>query len=250
VSFWDQFFIILGSVLVGLILSLVVINVITIIQRRRRFPSQKRDRMTANQVLPKLITILTAIKTKLSGQKDKLGELSGNHKKPESVNIKVGVAPAQNQPPVKSGKKVEVVSVVAEVPKAQNQPPIKSGKKVGGVSVAAEVPKAQNQPLKSDILKELEINLAIATAPWASKLTPFQTTFWDDGDHLRVEPLLANHQEEIAQVYIDIRLANSIVWLSNEVGHRSADLDESYRQLCNKIAERLRKVITSLGDIK
>lgn len=105
------------------------------------------------------------------------------------------------------------------------------------------------QLLKSEIFEELETNLGVATSPWSGKLTPFQTTFWDS-NNIKNDPLLVNLQEEITQVYIDIRLANSIVWLSNEVGHRSSDLDESYKQLCVKIAERLKRVLHTAEKIK
>lgn len=105
------------------------------------------------------------------------------------------------------------------------------------------------QLTKSEIIKELETNLEIATTPWAGKLTLFQTTAWDN-NNVKTESRLSDIQEEISQVYIDIRLANSIVWLSNEVGHRSADLDESYKQLCVKIAERIKRIVPSFERAK
>ena len=41
------------------------------------------------------------------------------------------------------------------------------------------------------------------------------------------------------QVYLDIRLANSIVRLSTEFGRRSSNLNESYMKVCATIAERI-----------
>jgi hypothetical protein len=293
-AFWQTFFIILGSVLAGLGLSLAVIYVITKVQKKPMFPAQKRNQMAAEKALPESTTMLSTVKTKLAEKEENnLEELLKNHKKPESVSVKIEVAGAQSQSPepgsgTKSGTKPTIATASAtivenkkpessrnqkraETPRKQSPPPrpavsrkvetepamvaapvipIESKREVLLKNLEKTEPvKEQSSSPKSDILKELESNLALATAPWAGKLTPFQTTFWDS-DHLKVEPLLAKHQEEITQVYIDIRLANSIVWLSNEVGHRSADLDESYKQLCTKIAERLKKVITSPENVK
>jgi hypothetical protein len=254
-AFWQTFFIILGSVLAGLGLSLAVIYVITKVQKKPMFPAQKRNQMAAEKASPKSTTMLSTVKTKLAEKEENsLEELLKNHKKSEGASIQVYVAKTQNQAPksdivqeLKSNQTITTTS--AEPTENKREKSLKSRGKIESVSVKAEVAKVQNQASKSDIFRELESNLAIATAPWGSKLTPFQTTFWDGG-YLKNEPLLANHQEEVAQVYIDIRLANSIVWLSNEVGHRSADLDESYKQLCVKIAERLKKAITSPEDVK
>ena len=290
-AFWETFFIIFGSVIAGLMLSLAIIYIITRIQKKPMFLPQKRNRMTDTQALPESITMPTAVKTKPAGQeKNSLEELLKNHKKPESVSVQAEVTKAQRPSPkhddlTKSETK-PVIATVSTTPSAYKRieptgnqkkaetvrkqspsPKPAVSKKVESEPARVTAPaqnireellsnlvkdepvKAQSPSSKSDIFKELESNLAIATAPWAGKITPFQTAFWD-GDHLKVEPLLAKHQEEITQVYIDIRLANSIVWLSNEVGHRSADLDGSYKQLCAKIAERLNKVITSPEDVK
>lgn len=100
---------------------------------------------------------------------------------------------------------------------------------------------------KSKVYQELKSNFKIATVPWAGKLVPFHAISWDgEQDHLESE--FANQNYEISEVYIDIRLANSIVWLSNEVGRKSPELDEGYRQLCSKIAERIEKVLSSVNS--
>jgi hypothetical protein len=105
----------------------------------------------------------------------------------------------------------------------------------------------QNESPKSDIIKELETNLAIATTPWANKLLSFQTRCWDS-KHADGEPLLNSHIQDLMQLYIDVGLANNIVWMATEFGHRSKELDESYAKLCASIAERIKK-ITSLIDV-
>jgi hypothetical protein len=284
-AFWETFFVIFGSVIAGLILSLAIIYIITRIQKKPMFTPQKVKPVSAKKTEPEPIAILTATRNKSNGQeKDSLEELLKNHKKPESIQVKAEVVKAQSPSP-KPGdftkSEFKPPMVIASVAPAEKKRTESSRKQKGTETVRGKIPspkpavskKVESEPAmvnvpadnlreellmnlkkaepvterspspKSDIYKELESNLAIATAPWAGKLTPFPTTFWDS-DHIRVEPLLARHQEEITQVYIDIRLANSIVWLSNEVGHRSKDLDESYKQLCIKIAERLKEVIT------
>ena len=102
---------------------------------------------------------------------------------------------------------------------------------------------------QSDIVKELETNLAIATTPWSDKLLPFQTSCWDsrpaeDG------PLHITYFEDLIQLYIDVGLTNNIVWMSTEFGHRSKELDESYMKLCASIAERIKHTISLSNGIK
>ncbi len=94
------------------------------------------------------------------------------------------------------------------------------------------------QSSRSNLDRELDSNLTIASTPWAYKLLQFQTSVWDSkhGEH---EQLMTSHTQELIQLYVDIALANNIVWLSTELGHRSKELDESYIKLCKGIAERI-----------
>lgn len=93
------------------------------------------------------------------------------------------------------------------------------------------------------VLPELISNLAIATTPLNGKLLLFKTDFWDH-NHNVIETLNNRYKEELTQAYTDIRLANVIVWLSNDLGHTSPDLEQSYKQLCIKIADRLENIIS------
>jgi hypothetical protein len=96
-----------------------------------------------------------------------------------------------------------------------------------------------------DLLAEVENNHRIATEPWAGKLLQFQTEVWDasqDG----VANLPTNLREDLTQAYVDMRLANSIVWLSTELGRRSNNLDKSYLKLCTNIATRFDKIMPLL----
>jgi len=104
----------------------------------------------------------------------------------------------------------------------------------------------QNESPQSDIIKELETNLAIATIPWSDQLLSFQTICWD-AKHGEGEPLLTAHTQELLQLYIDIGLANNIVWLATEIGHRSQELDVSYIKLCNSVAVRIKKIMSLVG---
>jgi hypothetical protein len=91
-------------------------------------------------------------------------------------------------------------------------------------------------------MDELETNLAVASTPWTDKLISFQTKFWDVS-HGEFEPMLATHHQELIQLYVDIRLANNIVWLAREIGSRSKELDESYIKLCADIAANIKKLL-------
>jgi protein-tyrosine-phosphatase len=108
----------------------------------------------------------------------------------------------------------------------------------------------QNESPQSDIVKELKTNLAIATIPWSGKLLPFQTLCWNakHGEREPFEPLLTSHFQELIQLYVDVGLANNIVWLATEIGHRSKELDESYIKLCANIAERIKKIMVEVGS--
>ena len=73
-------------------------------------------------------------------------------------------------------------------------------------------------PSPSGMMKELASNLVIAITPWADRLLAFQTSSWE-ATHGGGEPLLGDHFEELIQLYVDINLANNIVWLATEIGH-------------------------------
>ncbi len=109
----------------------------------------------------------------------------------------------------------------------------------------AEVVKAPLKSTAPDLVAEVENNHRIATQPWTGKLLPFDTGVWDtnrDG----VPTLPANLGEDLTQAYVDMRLANSIVWLATELGRRSQNLDDNYTKLCTNIGTRLDKILPLL----
>jgi hypothetical protein len=111
-------------------------------------------------------------------------------------------------------------------------------KNLQGIERSTEIADNSKQSYKSNLFTDLEINLTVATLPWTDKLLPFQTSVWDS-KHGEGEPLMITHLYELIQLYVDIGLANNIVWLATELGHRSKELDESYIKLCKGIAERI-----------
>ena len=103
----------------------------------------------------------------------------------------------------------------------------------------------QNDLRKSDFIKELETNLAIANTPWSGKVTSFQSKSWDAW-HGEGDKSLTPHIQEIIQLYVDISLANNIVWMATVLDHRSNELDKSYIKLCANIAARTKSIISIL----
>ena len=113
---------------------------------------------------------------------------------------------------------------------------------------AALVQESSKYPLPG-LMEEIEANLRIASEPWTGKLLPFQTRMWNDLQS-EVTKLPANLQEELSQVYIDVRLANSVVRLSTEFDHTTYDLNQSYTKLRTSIAERLTTVKSLMEGLK
>ena len=106
---------------------------------------------------------------------------------------------------------------------------------------ASSVAEEQPSLMMSDLLAEVKHNREIATRPLGDKLPPLETRVWDAHLYTVLE-LPANLRDDQEQVYIDIRLANSLVWLSTEFGRRTPDLNVNYVKLSAKIAEGLNKI--------
>ena len=103
------------------------------------------------------------------------------------------------------------------------------------------VAQKQGEVALPELLEEVANNHRIAATPWAGKLLPFQTQTWETlQDNANKVP--ANIHDDLAQIYIDIRLANSIVRLATDFNRRSGSLDESYKKLCTGIAKKLNRV--------
>ena len=114
----------------------------------------------------------------------------------------------------------------------------------------AAVVEEPQEPIVPELVAEVENNHRIATEPWTGELLPFQTGVWDTSPD-KVHILPANLREALVETYTDIRLANSIVWLSTELGRRTHNLDENYMKLRTNIAERLDRIkplLEQLGE--
>lgn len=99
------------------------------------------------------------------------------------------------------------------------------------------------------LLSETKINLGIAIKPRTDELLPFKTDMWDtsrDG----FDALPADLQEYLKEAYIDMHLANNIIWLSTTLGRRTNALDESYINLCARITARLHNVMLEVEIIR
>jgi hypothetical protein len=96
--------------------------------------------------------------------------------------------------------------------------------------------------IKSDIFRELESNLIIATSPLSHTLQPFLTSVWDKHE-LIADSILKEHYEKLAKVYSDIELANMIVVLAQRSAQRTVHFDHSYLRLCGRIAENISNLI-------
>ena len=165
-----------------------------------------------------------------------------------------------NSVPILKGKNKSAKSVVSksEMSKPENTlarenlpKPIESVLPESSI-LEQKTPAVEEKPsvaIKSVLLTELETNLQIAMVPWADKLIPFHTECWD-ANHGEFEPLLNNHHQELIQLYVDIGLANNIVWLATEIHHRSKELDDSYIRLCVGIADSIKRMVPSLDKSK
>jgi hypothetical protein len=100
---------------------------------------------------------------------------------------------------------------------------------------------------KSEALTELEVNLAIASKPITEKLVSYRTTVWNTKRsefNILEKELLG----ELTEAYVDMLLANNLVWLGSELGRESSDMNSGYLKLSNKISERLQRIMPSIRD--
>ena len=91
-------------------------------------------------------------------------------------------------------------------------------------------------------LDELETNFRIATTPWDGKPLAFQTVIWDTMKS-ELSEFPKEQLERLEQAYIDIGMANHIVWLWSEIGLKSKELENSYKLLCTKISGQLDTIL-------
>jgi hypothetical protein len=176
---------------------------------------------------------------KLLRQRAKQPEMTPSVERQE-INWQVTVEAAVEEPVAEEPPIAEPVAIIPEEAPAveeqvaQEPPMIEPVARIPQEPVTAETGKG---PL-ADLLQEIESNINIANEPWEGKLNSFQTTVWESvQDNMDNIPFAI--YGELKQIYIDIRLANSIVRLSTEFNRRSGSLDDNYRKLCASINDKL-----------
>jgi hypothetical protein len=100
---------------------------------------------------------------------------------------------------------------------------------------------------KSDALREIEQNFSIANKPMTGRLSNFQTNVWNT-HRSEFNVLDRELLSELTEAYIDMLLANNVVWLGIELKRESPDLNASYIKLSNKVAERLQKIMPAIRE--
>jgi hypothetical protein len=151
-------------------------------------------------------------------------------------------------PKIKS-KKAVLLLKAGPPDKAENELEMaKSTEKEEPVSQIAEPVEPQVIPDNNAFIKELEDNLSVAARPAGDKLLKFQTEIWDlkqsefQSAHV---PFLA----ELDQLYVDMQLANNLVWLVADLGHDNPDFKAGYTDLKNRITLRLKRVIPKVKSL-
>jgi hypothetical protein len=92
------------------------------------------------------------------------------------------------------------------------------------------------------LVAELKYNLEIASRPAGEKLLKFQTEVWNvsqAGLDSTKPPFL----NELSETYVDILLANNLVWLVADLGRDSPYFRTGYAEIKNRIVSRIKQVL-------
>ena len=125
--------------------------------------------------------------------------------------------------------------LVARFPKKEEPAPM----------ARAETARTETTFSAPDLLAEVKHNQTIAAEPIDEKLSTFQTDVWDAHNY-QLDKLPVELRDDLEQVYTDIRLANSLAWLSTEFSRRTPSLEENYTKLRRSINEKLDKIVAHL----
>ena len=108
----------------------------------------------------------------------------------------------------------------------------------------------QAEPIVIDrLLAELEKNHGLSIESRPDKLVPFQTDIWDASPDVP-NILTSSLKWELTQAYLDMYMANNIIWFLKEFDVESPVLSEQYKEMCDRIAASLSKVIPILKTAK
>ncbi len=141
-------------------------------------------------------------------------------------------------------------SRTVETPEIKTKPAISVDDKVDAYLSQVKTPPASNNTSsskKSDALIELENNLSIASRPMTNQLVSFHIDVWNN-KRSEFNLLTPETRGELTEAYVDMLLANNIVWLVTELGRNSQDLIASYYKLSNKVAERLQRIMPTVRE--
>jgi hypothetical protein len=142
---------------------------------------------------------------------------------------------------------VYVISRVQKRPRAKKQVDIESIgsiQKTNGDEMTTET-SMEVYSLSPELFAEIEKIYEVATSPVDGELVSFPNDVWKTTNQ-RIQDSLPELNEEITQVYIDVGLANNIVWLVTEYKFRSDNISDQYAKLCSKIAARLDRIMPLL----
>ena len=142
--------------------------------------------------------------------------------------------PVREVPPVQPAPIVKTVAQPS-ISKIIPEPPVR---------IATPAPPAPGP--KSPLLAELEIDLVIATQPWNGQVKSFATQVWN-AKKADADSLEENIRQDLTEAYTDMWLANRLVWFAEDSGKVSEELGQGYLRIREKIAERLRRVLSSLN---
>lgn len=111
-----------------------------------------------------------------------------------------------------------------------------------------EVVVGQVEPVVIErLLLELEKNHELAIKSKPDQLVPFQTDTWDASPDV-ANMLTGNLKRELTQAYLDMSVANDLVWFLEELDIKRPLFDAHYTKMCDRISTSLSKVIPVLKN--
>ncbi len=156
--------------------------------------------------------------------------------------IEKPVEKAAEKPLEKPVAKQPEIPVEKHVEKPVEKPAIESTPSLEPLKVEKA---ASTPPSRLEALAELEGNLVISKKPLNGQLVGFHTNIWNSR-RSDFNVLEADLLREVTEAYVDMLLANNLVWLVTELKRDSPDLLDSYSKLSLKVSERLQRILPSI----
>jgi len=124
---------------------------------------------------------------------------------------------------------------------------------IGGIIVGVVVHYLRQRGAKKDkllsamsnILVELNTNMALAKQPWQGRLVSFATKMWDDNKG-EILALPEDTQAALHQAYICVQEANALVQSNLQLPYGRGYYDKPYQEKCNEIAQTAGKAVELL----